>query len=175
MKTISNHIDILSFFGAPKISFDDIINLQEQINPISYWGVPVIIVCAIIELIVIKNENKQEKYDPLGSLTSFAVGLGYLVSAYLTKALLFGVIIWFYNVLPWRQELSWSLLIPCYLIHDFCSYWAHRISHNSRFWWSIHIPHHSSNQYNLWINLRAILIYPSETIPFAFVCRRKFL
>lgn len=154
MKTVFNPQFLLSIFGAPQLSLENFTHLNDQIRPVAYYGLPIIIVLAIFEMISQMREKNKSNLDVKESIFSFVVGLGYLVSSYTTKALLFGMIVWFYNLIPWRQELSWWLFIPCYIIHDFSSYWRHRISHESRFWWSIHIPHHSANHYNLWINFR---------------------
>jgi sterol desaturase/sphingolipid hydroxylase (fatty acid hydroxylase superfamily) len=43
---------------------------------------------------------------------------------------------------------------PCYIIFDFFSYWAHRISHQQRFWWATHVVHHSGENYNLTVSFR---------------------
>jgi sterol desaturase/sphingolipid hydroxylase (fatty acid hydroxylase superfamily) len=37
---------------------------------------------------------------------------------------------------------------------DFIYYWNHRFMHESRFMWAIHVPHHSSEHYNLSVALR---------------------
>ena len=37
---------------------------------------------------------------------------------------------------------------------DFLYYWNHRFMHESRFMWAIHVPHHSSERYNLSVALR---------------------
>ncbi len=154
MKTIFTSNILLSIFGVPQISFSDFAKLNEQIRPVAYYALPIIVTLAVIEIIAQWRERKKENFNHKESVFSFVVGIGYFVSSYVTKALLFGIIVWFYNLIPWRMELHWYLFVPCYIIHDFSSYWRHRISHTSRFWWSIHIPHHSANHYNLWINFR---------------------
>ena len=154
MKTILHHQLFLSVFGAPKLTLHDFTSLNEQLRPIAYYGLPIILTLAIVELIAQWREKNKSKFDSKESMYSVVVGLGYLASSYLTKALLFGAIVWCYNCIPWRMEFHWWMFVPCYIVHDFLSYWRHRISHQSRFWWSIHIPHHSANHYNLWINFR---------------------
>ena len=37
---------------------------------------------------------------------------------------------------------------------DFIYYWNHRLQHESRFLWAIHVVHHSSERYNLSTALR---------------------
>ena len=47
--------------------------------------------------------------------------------------------------------LAWALLI---LADDFVFYWAHRVSHECRFFWATHEAHRSSEQYTLTTALR---------------------
>ena len=47
----------------------------------------------------------------------------------------------------------WSFLIV-FVLDDCRYYWWHRISHRSRWFWASHVVHHSSQHYNLSVNLR---------------------
>lgn len=147
--------------------------IELQAPNLILWAAPVMILIAAIELIITYVQEKPyyEKWETLGSLL---VGLGsLLIGASIKLSLLYGVI-WIYNQLPWRMALSWWTLIPCYLIFDFFSYWAHRISHENRFWWATHVVHHSGEHYNLsvsfrlsWIqNLKIIFFLPVALIGF---------
>jgi sterol desaturase/sphingolipid hydroxylase (fatty acid hydroxylase superfamily) len=82
------------------------------------------------------------------------VGIGNVLINLALKLGLFYLIVWCYNLLPWRMHLNWWTFIPCYIIFDLCSYWAHRISHQQRFWWATHVVHHSSEHYNLTVSFR---------------------
>jgi sterol desaturase/sphingolipid hydroxylase (fatty acid hydroxylase superfamily) len=52
------------------------------------------------------------------------------------------------------MSLSWWTLLPCIVIYDFCSYWAHRVSHFNRFFWATHVVHHTAEHYNLTVSFR---------------------
>ncbi len=49
------------------------------------------------------------------------------------------------GVVPWAAAMLWW---------DFAYYWNHRIMHEVRGMWAIHVPHHSSEHYNLSTALR---------------------
>ncbi len=49
------------------------------------------------------------------------------------------------GVVPWAAAMVWW---------DFAYYWNHRIMHEVRGMWAIHVPHHSSEHYNLSTALR---------------------
>lgn len=44
------------------------------------------------------------------------------------------------------------------VIIDFAEYWRHRLSHTFRWWWALHIIHHSQRQMSLWTDSRNHLL-----------------
>lgn len=51
----------------------------------------------------------------------------------------------------------WVLL---FLAEDFMYYWLHRIDHYCRFFWAVHVTHHSSEEYNLTVGFRSSVFQP---------------
>lgn len=43
---------------------------------------------------------------------------------------------------------------------DFLYYWLHRVDHQSRFFWAVHVTHHSSEQFNLTVGFRSSVFQP---------------
>lgn len=164
---------ILLFFGAPKIPIDFVHEMQSKSPNIIIWAAPVMFFFVLLEWYLSKREHKHlyEKKDTIGSI---AVGVGNVIINFFLKISFFYLLIIIYNFIPWRFPLSWWTFIPCYILFDFCSYWAHRISHVQRFWWATHVVHHSSENYNLtvsfrlsWIqNLKIIFFLPVALIGF---------
>ncbi|WP_461086317.1 sterol desaturase family protein [Spirosoma flavus] len=162
-----------SLFGAPPIPLDQLWRVDQGAPNLILWAVPVMIVLTAAEMIISYMQEKPyyEKWETIGSIL---VGLGSLAIGVAIKlALLYGVV-WLYNQLPWRMALHWWTLLPCYVIYDFFSYWAHRFSHEQRFWWATHVVHHSGEHYNLsvsfrlsWIqNLKIIFFLPVALVGF---------
>ncbi|HYF66974.1 MAG TPA: sterol desaturase family protein [Ohtaekwangia sp.] len=146
-------MDLLSLFGAEKISWDHAENLQRSAPDIIIWAAPVMFFFVLIEYIISRRQHK-EYYEKKETIGSIAVGLGNVAIGAAIKLLLFYVLIWVYNLIPWRMELNWWTFLPCYILFDLCSYWAHRISHHQRFWWATHVAHHSGEYYNLTVSFR---------------------
>lgn len=154
-------------FGADKISLESLEALQGSTPDILSWAAPILIVLILAEYVVdhIQNRKCYETKETLGSLL---VGAGNALTGLLLKVSLFYVLVYFYNAVPWRMELNWWTFIPCYIVFDFFSYWAHYISHRQRFWWATHVVHHSSEHYNLtvafrlsWVEyLKMIFLFP---------------
>lgn len=142
-----------ALFGAPEIPLEQITNLEQNSPQIIVYAIPAM---AFFTLLEIAHSWRTEggKYKFRESIGSTLVGLGNVGLNILFKvALLYGAV-WIYNLVPWRMEMNWWTLLPCYIIFDFFSYWSHRISHFNRFFWTTHIVHHSAESYNLTVSFR---------------------
>jgi sterol desaturase/sphingolipid hydroxylase (fatty acid hydroxylase superfamily) len=51
----------------------------------------------------------------------------------------------------------WLMLV---LLEDFLYYWLHRFDHEIRFFWAIHVTHHSSEHMNLTVGFRSSVFQP---------------
>lgn len=160
-----------TIIGADKIPMDVLLKIDDHVPPLINWAVPVMLFFTAIEYIVARKENRYI-YQNRELLGSIFVGLGNILSNLITKILLFYMVVLIYNWVPWRMGLYWWMFFPAYVLLDFCSYWAHRISHEQRFWWCTHITHHSGNKYNLAVSFRLSWIQQFKIVfflPMAFV------
>jgi sterol desaturase/sphingolipid hydroxylase (fatty acid hydroxylase superfamily) len=98
--------------------------------------------------------SERKNYSTKESLGSLFVGLGNVAINLLFKVGLIYGAVFVYNLVPWRMQLNWWTMIPCLVVYDFCSYWAHRVSHFNRFFWATHIVHHTAEHYNLTVSFR---------------------
>lgn len=142
-----------SFFGADKISFTHLETLQANAPDIIIWAAPFMFLFVIIEMTFSHFQNRK-LYNTKETIGSTGLGIGNVIIASIIKTGLFVIFILVYNILPWRMQFSWWSFIPCYILFDLCSYWAHRVSHIQRFWWATHIAHHSGEYYNLSVSFR---------------------
>ncbi|MBA4241175.1 MAG: sterol desaturase family protein [Sphingobacteriaceae bacterium] len=53
--------------------------------------------------------------------------------------------------------LYWTVLL---FAEDFMFYWMHRIDHYCRFFWAVHVTHHSSEEFNLTVGFRSSVFQP---------------
>ncbi len=158
-------------FGADPITQETIAEIKKHSPDLIIYAVPVMLFFTALEYIISKHDQK-DVYQNKELLGSIFVGLGNIVSNLLTKLLMFLAVVVIYNWVPWRMELHWWMFFPAYIILDLCSYWAHRISHEQRFWWCTHITHHSGNKYNLAVSFRLSWIQQFKLIfllPLAFL------
>jgi sterol desaturase/sphingolipid hydroxylase (fatty acid hydroxylase superfamily) len=70
------------------------------------------------------------------------------------KVATFGIILFFYNLVPWSIPHTWWAYVLCFIWIDFWRYWAHRVAHENRFWWATHVTHHNSEKYNWSVSFR---------------------
>lgn len=142
-----------ALFGADKIPFTNINELQASAPDIIVYAAPFMFLFVLIEYFVSKHQH-HDLYEKKETIGSILVGIGNVVIGLFIKTILFYLFIVCYNLVPWRMELAWWTLLPCYILFDFCSYWAHRVSHHVRFLWGTHVTHHSSDHYNLTVSFR---------------------
>ncbi len=144
---------LLSLFGAEKIDLQLIRQIEQKAPDIIIWAIPFMFFFSGLEMLISYLQDKKY-YDKKETIGSILVGLGNLVVSAIVKIVLLYIVVWIYNLVPWRMELNWWTFLPCYIIFDICSYWAHRISHQQRFWWATHVAHHSGEHYNLTVSFR---------------------
>ena len=137
--------------SEPKFTFEDISSLE--FNKIIWIAAPIMFAFVLIEYLIGLKKNKK-LYNGKDFLASSAVGLGNLVLNGLIKTGIFVVFLFFFNLAPFRIPHTWWSYIVCLILLDFCRYWAHRLAHEQRFWWSTHVVHHSSEHYNLSVSFR---------------------
>jgi sterol desaturase/sphingolipid hydroxylase (fatty acid hydroxylase superfamily) len=53
--------------------------------------------------------------------------------------------------------MYWTLLL---LAEDFLYYWLHRFDHEIRFFWAVHVTHHSSDHLNFTVGFRSSVFQP---------------
>lgn len=145
--------EIVALFSAEKIPLNSIDDLLASSPDIIVYAAPIMFVFVLLEYFV-SRFNNHDRFEGKETVGSVIVGVGNVVIGLLIKTTLFFLFIAVYNLVPWRMEHAWWTLIPCYIIFDFCSYWAHRTSHHVRFLWGTHVTHHSADHYNLTVSFR---------------------
>ena len=135
-------------------------------KPLTYeqviaWDLPNIIAIAgpiMIGLVVlewfISLKRNHDYYDGKDAVAATAVGLLNVALAAVLKIITFGIVLFVYNKTPWSIPHTWWAFPLCLIWIDFWRYVAHRVAHESRFWWATHVTHHSSKKYNLSVSFR---------------------
>ncbi len=119
-----------------------------------HYAIPFFALTIIIE-VILTVKVKFDDYDYRDSGTSIIMGLGNVVIGLFTKGIVLSLFYLIYNFYHlFEISFAWWAWVILLFADDFCYYWHHRISHESRFFWASHIVHHSSKKYNLSTALR---------------------
>lgn len=140
-------------FYAEPISMDAIGDFHTQAPNIIVWAAPAMFIFVLLEYFISRYQNK-DFYENKETIGSILVGIGNVLIGLMLKGVLLYALILIYNLVPWRMKFEPWTFIPCYIIFDFFSYWAHRVSHHVRFFWATHVAHHSGEHYNLTVSFR---------------------
>jgi sterol desaturase/sphingolipid hydroxylase (fatty acid hydroxylase superfamily) len=120
-----------------------------------------IYVFLILGEIILSNWHNRKLYtvgDTIQNLYLMIANMG--IDVLMRGITLFVLLFFFdYRVINWETHswLYWGLL---FLAEDFIFYWIHRIDHIVRFFWAIHVTHHSSDKYNLTTGFRSSVFQP---------------
>ena len=119
-----------------------------------HYAIPFFVTTIILE-IILTVKVKFEEYSFKDAGTSIIMGLGNVAIDLFTKGIVLSLFYLVYNFYHLFQiSFGWWAWVLLLFSEDFCYYWFHRISHESRFFWASHVVHHSSKKYNLSTALR---------------------
>ena len=121
---------------------------------ILYYAIPGFVILLSIEAWFSYRENKH-LYETKDTWSSLAMGIGNVLTGFVTKAMIFGLFTLLYK---WRiftlDDTKWWFWVLLFFADDFSYYWFHRTAHNVNWFWASHVVHHSSEHYNLAAALR---------------------
>jgi sterol desaturase/sphingolipid hydroxylase (fatty acid hydroxylase superfamily) len=121
---------------------------------ILFYAIPFFVLLLSIEAWFSYRENKN-LYDKKDTWSSLALGIGNVLTGFITKALIFGLftLLYKYRLLT-LDSSKWWVWVLLFFADDFSYYWFHRVSHHVNWFWASHMVHHSSQRYNLAAALR---------------------
>lgn len=76
------------------------------------------------------------------------------------SAIFFLILYYFYQYSFISIDNAWVYWVALLFAEDLCFYWLHWLEHHSRFFWAIHVTHHSSEQFNLTVGFRSSVFEP---------------
>ena len=120
---------------------------------ILYFAIPGFVVLLLLEAWYSWKEQK-DLYEVRDTFSSLAMGIGNVISGFLSKLLVFGAFTLVYKFRLFTLPFTWWMWVLAFFADDFSYYWFHYFSHNIRWFWASHVVHHSSQRYNLSTALR---------------------
>ncbi len=118
------------------------------------WAAPGFGILLAIEWFLVAKGKIGGRYDTKDAVTSITLGLGNLLSDVIMGFMSLAVMMWFWQFRLWDLGVSLPVILLCLVAQDFIYYWKHRAAHRIRWFWTAHVVHHSSTNYNLATALR---------------------
>ena len=133
-------------------------------------GAPIVIALILIESLV-SSSKKLGYYKRGDSMGTIGLIIGNVIVNLLTKTSILGfyLFLYQYRLLDIPSFSLWIQIILTLIVIDFIYYWFHRTSHRVRFFWGIHMNHHSSEEMNFLVSLRQAWFNPLFRVPFFFI------
>lgn len=120
-----------------------------------------IYVLLILGEIVLSNWHNRKLYsvgDTIQNLYLMIANMG--IDVLMRGITLFVLLSFFdYRFITWDTN-AWYYWLLLFFAEDFIFYWIHRIDHMVRFFWAIHVTHHSSERFNLTTGFRSSVFQP---------------
>lgn len=116
--------------------------------------VPVVLILLIAELII-DFVGKKGLYRFQDTITNLGTGIGNQCVNLAVAFFVYKFYGWIYDFVPWKIPQLWYTWVILLLLQDFVFYWFHRAGHTINAFWAAHMPHHSSEELNLSVGIRA--------------------
>jgi len=111
-------------------------------------GLIVFVLLVLVEVFISIRKNLR-LYESRETAVNLSLGLLTSFSKILVKGLTLAYFTWLQEI--WdltRIPNTWWSILLLLLLSDLIAYWYHRVSHESRFFWALHVAHHSSGMLN---------------------------
>jgi len=133
-------------------------------------GAPIVIALILIEGLI-SSSKKLGYYKHSDSMGTIGLIVGNVIVNLLTKTSILGFYLFLYQFRLFDISTGslWIQIILNLIVIDFVYYWFHRTSHRVRFFWGIHMNHHSSEEMNFLVSLRQAWFNPLFRLPFFFI------
>jgi sterol desaturase/sphingolipid hydroxylase (fatty acid hydroxylase superfamily) len=114
---------------------------------------PIFILLILIEILAVRRLGRG-KYTARDSVASISMGVVNGAERLIEGSVLYLIFSFVHRFRLFEIGYAWWSFVLLFFAEDFCFYWYHRLAHEHRVWWMVHVVHHSSQHYNLSTALR---------------------
>lgn len=115
---------------------------------------PLVLILLIAEILFcLKKKNGY--YNFQDTIANLGTGIGNQCVNLAVALFVYKFYGWLYQFAPWQVPATWYNLLLLLILQDFIFYWFHRTGHTINIFWAAHGPHHSSEELNLSVGIRA--------------------
>lgn len=125
-----------------------------------------ILITTPIYIIVIGGEilysyfNKRHLYSTKGVLANVYLSALNFTLDIVIRGICLMVLNYFFQFRFFEIQHVVLYWVTLAIAEDFMFYWLHRIDHFCRFFWAVHVTHHSSEEFNLTVGFRSSVFQP---------------
>jgi sterol desaturase/sphingolipid hydroxylase (fatty acid hydroxylase superfamily) len=123
------------------------------------WTTPVIVLCILAELLW-THFHDVRAYTRKETLTNVYMALLNGSLDLLMRGVVLIVMTWAYGHALVHFERGWWYWSAIFVLEDFAYYVLHYVDHHCRFFWAVHVTHHSSTEFNLSTGFRSSVFQP---------------
>lgn len=110
--------------------------------------------------ILISHYQEMKSYTVKDTITNFLLSILTGIPAFLMRGVSFLILAFFFVTSPIYLSHSILYWVGLLLLVDVSHYWLHWLGHNCRFFWAVHVNHHSSEQFNFSVGFRSGVLEP---------------
>jgi len=133
---------------------------------------PFFILVIVIE-IFLSNYHNKKLYSISETAANFFLSILNGGLDLLVRGAYFLVLVFCWNKAVTAIENPWIYWISLVVLIDFMMYWLHRLEHECRLFWAVHVTHHSAEHLNFSVEFRTSVFQPLYKfvffIPLAFL------
>lgn len=115
---------------------------------------PIVLLLLLAEILV-SVIGKKKLYTFQDTVANIGTGIGNQCVNLAVVFLVMKFYGWLWTIAPWHIPDKWYYGVLLLFISDFVFYWFHRTGHSLNIFWAAHMPHHSSEELNLSVGVRA--------------------
>jgi sterol desaturase/sphingolipid hydroxylase (fatty acid hydroxylase superfamily) len=120
-----------------------------------YAFITPIVVALLLFEIIYSVWARKGVYGFQDTITNLGTGIGNQCVNLAVAFFVFKWYGWLYLFAPWQVPTTWYTMLSLLILSDFIFYWFHRTGHRINIFWAAHMPHHSSEEMNLSVGVRA--------------------
>src|SRR6201987_4925586 len=110
--------------------------------------------------IIFSHIHKHNEYSKKGTVENIYLMLLNMGLDILMRGVCLLVLNYFFQFRFFQLENKWAYWIVLLITQDFMFYLLHYVDHYVRFFWAVHVTHHSSEEFNLTVGFRSSVFQP---------------
>lgn len=135
------------------------LSIKEQL--LLLYSAPFYLIIISIEILLTNVRLKTKNYTLKDTATNILLTLlnaGIDFGFKLVSMMVLGLVFLKSPFEDW--EIGFSYWLALLIAEDFAYYWLHRFDHEVRFFWAVHVTHHSSQHFNFTTGFRSSVFEP---------------